>query len=179
MRKFFYYSFLIFTLSIIIGYYYSTLWKKSNFDVSKEENENNIQETSSSEEKISYNADFALKKYYSCGHLEITYAELPKEMINLNKKEVEEQYPLWNVEEFKKDSIVLSQYVDNMCNDHYIIKKNDDSISIYKQKKDDIEFYRETNISIDYLTEEDKEKLENGILVYGKNNLNSVLEDFE
>jgi hypothetical protein len=42
-----------------------------------------------------------------------------------------------------------------------------------------MELYRQTNINKDYLTKEDVEKLDNGIYVYGRDRVNSLIEDYE
>ncbi len=187
MKRIILYSILIFVFSIGIGYYYSSLWKKENISIIKEENsivgQNMITEsTVSTEETVSYNASFALKKYYSgCGHYEINYAQLPVELVNLTEKEVENLYSDWEIEKFSKDEIILSQNIDKMCNDHYVLKLGEDNIEVYhvNSQIDDYELFKSTNISKEYLTNQDITNLENGIYVYGIGNLNSALEDFE
>lgn len=186
MRKILLYSILIFIFSIGIGYYYSSLWKKENISTIEEENtlyNQNIviTETASTEEKVSYNANFALKKYYNeCGHFKFYYVELPEELINLTKSEVEELYPDWRVEEFSSEEIVLAQNIDSMCDEHYVLKLGEENIEIYSVKEaDDLELLKTTNISKEYLTSTDINNLEEGIYVYGSGNLNSALEDFE
>lgn len=184
MRRILFYSILIFVFSIGIGYFYSSLWKKDNISKINQNlaNEMNvIAETAAIEEKISYNASFALKKYYTeCGHFKFNYSELPKEIINLSKKELEEMYPEWGIEEFSSNNIVLAQNLDEMCDEHYVLKLEDNSIDVYQVKGDEnFEFYKTTNISKEYLTSSDIDTLENGIFVYGKGNLNSAIEDFE
>ena len=44
---------------------------------------------------------------------------------------------------------------------------------------DDFELLRKTNITKEYLTKDDIEKLEEGIFVFGISDLNAALEDFE
>ena len=67
-----------------------------------------------------------------------------------------------------------------MCDDHYALKLGEKNIEIYKMvEAEDFELIKETNISKEYLTKEDLEKLEEGIFVFGISNLNSALEDFE
>lgn len=184
MKKILFYSVLIFMFSIGIGYFYSSLWKKNNIGKIHHdiiENEIVIKETIAVEEKIGHNASFALKKYYkSCGHFKFNYSELPHEIINLSKDELEKLYPDWNVEEFSSNNIVLSQNLDEMCDEHFILKLEEDSIDIYQMKnKEEYDLYKTTNISKEYLTSNDINTLEKGIFVYGKGNLNSAIEDFE
>jgi hypothetical protein len=183
MRKIIFYGILIFIISILAGYFYSSLWKNNNEEISYENQIKleNIAETVSVEEKVSYNSSFALKKYYmGCGHLKTQYSELPIEIINLTENEVKDLYNEWNVEKFSSDEVVLSKDVDGICDEHYILKLGEDNIDVYNiDEEGETKLYKSTNISTDYLTSEDIQNLEEGITVYGISNLNSALEDFE
>lgn len=185
MKRIFFYSMLIFVFSIGIGYFYSSLWKKENMSALESNmvnNLNNVKETSSVvDEKVSYSATFALKKCYNeCGHFKFNYSELPVEIINLTKSELQDMYPDWNIEEFSSNHIVLSQNIDKICDEHYVLKLDDNNINIYHlEDKDNAKLYKKTDITKDYLTSEDINNLEQGIYVYGINNLNSAIEDFE
>ena len=184
MKKIIIYSLIIFIFSIGIGYYYSRLWKKENIskpDEIKLSNEIVVETTAKLEEKVSFDATFALKKYYNeCGHSHVNYVELPSEFINLTQKEIEENYDDWKVEEFDSKKVVLAQSIDRMCDDHYVLKLGNENIEIYQMREfDEFELIRETNISKEYLTQKDIQKLKEGIFVFGISNLNSALEDFE
>ena len=183
MKRVIIYGFLIFVVSIGIGYYYSSLWKKDNpYLFSKNESKNEIiKETVWNEEKLSYNANFGLKKNYKeCGHSKFQYSELPKELINLRENEIENLYSNWRVDSFSSKNLVLSQDVEGYCDEHYLLKLGDDNIEIFRLiDKNRIKFYKDTNISKEYLTSTDINELEEGIYVYGNKNLNSVIEDYE
>ena len=184
MKKIIFYGLLIFVLSIGIGYYYSSLWKKENGTVFFYDNtskEEIATETSSNDEKLSYNASFAIKKkYLGCGHFTFKYSELPKELVNLSKSEIEKMYPDWKVENYSNNNIVLSQDVEGFCDDHYVLRMGEDNIEIFKQiDKNEMKYYKSTDISKDYLTVSDLKKLKDGIFIFGVKNLNSTLEDFE
>lgn len=190
MKRIVYYGILIFLFSFGIGFVYSSIWKANHPSdgngtalISNEvkTNEGDFIETVQSDEKVSYNAEFILKKYYDeCGHFTFQYAELPKELINLTRQEVEDFYDDWDVESFSKDSVVLSQEIDSFCDEHYVVKLGDDNIEIYKiGNGGSLELYKETGISKEYLANEDIKKLEEGITVYGTGKLNSTIEDFE
>lgn len=174
---------MIFAFSLAIGFFYGSLWKTNNTESSNkvQNTKDNLIETLAEQEKISYNATFALKKYYkSCGHFKFNYSELPKEVINLTKEELQELYPDWKVEKFSSSEVVLSKDIDEMCDEHFVLKLGEDNIEIYKNSKDgEEELYKSTNISKRYLTNVDIQKLKEGIYVYGIGNLNSAIEDFE
>lgn len=152
-----------------------------NEDIISSKTENVIETTAVLDEKLKYDANLILKKYYNeCGHCKLNAVELPKEFVNLTKKEIEENYPEWNVEEFDSKNIVIAQNIDKMCDDHYVLKLGEKNIEIYKLiEAEDFKLLTETNISKEYLTESDIKELEEGIFVFGISNLNSALEDFE
>lgn len=184
MKRIIVYSVIIFVFSFGIGYYYSKLWKVENMSKTEEsemKNEVVLETRAELEEKVSFDATLALKKYYNeCGHFQVNYVELPVEFINLTQKEIEETYPDWKIEEFNSKNIILSQNIDRMCDDHYVLKLGNNNIEIYQMKEvDDFKLVKETNISKEYLTQNDIQNLEEGIFVFGIGNLNSALEDFE
>ena len=89
-------------------------------------------------------------------------------------------YEDWNIETFNDNEVVISQNIDTMCDEHYVIKMGNKNVEIYRMKEfDDFELVQSTNISKEYLTEKDIETLEEGIFVFGMKDLNAVLEDFE
>lgn len=193
MKKYCFYGMLIFIFSIIIGYSYSRIWNESRKSVNEnliyegvyeDANrvlENKTIETVNKEEKVLPTTSFAIKKVFDkCGHFKFSYTELPIEIINLNKEEVAEVYKDWKVEEFSEKEVVLSKKIDGLCDEHFIIKLDNGFVKIYnKLDENNLSLYEETEISKEYLTEEDIQKLEIGILVYGKGKINSVIEDFE
>ena len=146
----------------------------------RSENENAVT-TASSEEKVSPNVTFALKKYYDeCNHFDYEEVELPTELVNLTEDEVEDFYADWEIEEFSKDKLILSKEVDGYCNQHFIIKLDDSMVNIYRVgTMGELNEYRTTEISKDYLPEEDIEKLEVGIPIFGEGKLGAALEDYE
>lgn len=137
--------------------------------------------TASTEEKVSPNAEFALKKYYNeCGHFKFEYAKLPEELVNLTKEEVEDFYDDWEVEEFSANKIVLVKEISSLCDEHFIIKLGEKYVQIFHLESDgNLVLYKTTDISRDYLPAEDIAKLEQGMYVFGEGKLNSIIEDFE
>lgn len=66
---------------------------------------------------------------------------------------------------------------ENIC---YIVKENNGYINIYYvNDKNEQLLYKVTDLSIEYLPEKDVEKLVKGIEVFGAEELNKLLEDFE
>lgn len=138
-------------------------------------------EVSSAEEKISPNAKFIIEKNYKgCGHTKKEIAEIPYDMVNKTQEEIEELYKDFKVESFSASEITLSKEQEGICDEHYVLKENDNKIAIYKVRNDGKEeLIEQTEISVEYLPQTDLINIKNGINIYGKEELNSTLEDFE
>ena len=136
---------------------------------------------SSAEEKVAANAILMLKKYYKkCDHTTNEYVEIPQEIVNMNKEQVQMQYPDWKIIGFEKGKVILYKEFDDVCGEHFKLKIEDGKIIIYLINSDGTEsVYEKTNISSEYLTETDLINMQDGLEVYGKEELNQIIEDFE
>lgn len=145
--------------------------------------ENDIDEikVSETETKVSPNAELVIKKYYNeCGHTTEEVREVTNDMVNKKQKEIEELYLDYKIESFDNDKIVLLKEEEGQCDEHYIVKDENSNIVIYKLLVDGTEeIYQNTGISTEYLPETDKISLRDGIKIFGRENLNSLIEDFE
>ena len=66
------------------------------------------------------------------------------------------------------------------CNEHYRVREENGFVTVYYLDEGKTEkIYDVTDISVEYLTEGDREKIKKGVNVYGKNELNALLENFE
>ena len=149
-----------------------------NNEIEQEVNEVKV---SATETKISPNAELIIKNYYKkCGHTTEEVREVTSDMVNKTKEEVKELYPDYKIESFDNNKIVLLKEEEGKCDEHYIVRDENGNIVIYKVLEDGTEeIYQNTGISTDYLPETDKINLRDGIQIYGKENLNSTIEDFE
>lgn len=140
-----------------------------------------IENVSSNEDKVSTNAILILKKFYTkCEHTLNEYVELPQELVNMTEEEVKEQYPDWEVIGFTPEQIILYKEFDDVCGEHFKLRVEDGKISVYIVNSDGAEsLYEKTDISSEYLTETDLINMENGLEIYGKEELNKIIEDFE
>lgn len=145
--------------------------------------ENDIDEikVSETETKVSPNAELVIKKYYKeCGHTTEEKRNLANDMVNKTQEEIEKLYPDYKVESFLNNKIVLIKEEEGQCDEHYIVRDENSNIMIYKILGDGTEeIYQNTGISTEYLPETDKISLRDGIKVFGRENLNSIIEDFE
>ena len=130
-------------------------------NIEQQEVENEIITTSGEEKKVSPNAALILKKYFKgCKHTTKSYVEIPKELVNLTEKEVNEFYNDWTVVSFAPNEIVLQKEVEGNCNEHYALRERDGYVAIYSIDERGIETLKEmTQISTQFLPESDIEKL--------------------
>lgn len=152
-------------------------------DECTEEYEKSINTTtvSSEEEKVSANAILILKKYYQkCEHTINEYVELPQELVNMTEEEVQAEFVDWEVIGFEKGKVTLYKEFDNVCGEHFRLKVENGNVVIYIVNNDATEsIYERTGISSEYLTETDLINMQDGLEIYGKEELNQIIEDFE
>ena len=195
MRKYWIFATLIalIVISIISMYYiYMIFMNSSNNKIDLDEMarvtvENGVNTfaptitTSTSQEKVSPNATLVIKKHYSkCGHTTKEYAEIPEEFVNMDEEEIKKEFHDWELKGFSPDEIVILKEVSGICDEHFILRQKDGFIAVYTEKDSGKEELKQTtDISVSYLTEQDRKNLESGIVAIGKEELNSALEDFE
>ena len=188
---------MLVTISIIMLSY--TLFRSEEVKENATENKNYISElvedecteeyeqisnatvVSATEEKLAANAILILKKYYEqCDHTINEYVELPQELVNLTEKEVQAEYPDWEVIGFEKGKLTLYKEFEDVCGQHFKLKIEEGKVVIYIVNNDGTEsIYEKTNISSEYLTETDLLNMQDGLEIYGVEELNQIIEDFE
>lgn len=133
------------------------------------------------EEKISPNAIITYKKTFNgCKHEIVEQKIVSSNLVNITKDEFQEAYKDWKIEEFSPDKIIINKIFDGNCGEEFILRDKEGVVVIYKINEDNKEEeYEETNIATDYLTEEDKSNMKNGMKIIGKQELNKIIEDFE
>lgn len=190
--------FIILGLALSIGYYvYKSPQLETNVQEAKKDMNlntvktstetelkhisNEVIQTNASNEKVLPNATLIIKKYYKkCGHITKDYATIPEEIVNKTEAEIKDLYKKWEVQVFSPKEIVLYKEIEGICNEHYILKEKDGVIAIYTLDENNKEKFKEkTSISTKYLTEDDLNEIKQGIKATGKEELNSILEDYE
>lgn len=151
-------------------------------EVQKEQDEKyKVQEVvAKDEEKISPYAKITVEKYYKqCGHSTVEIYDVPKEMVNLTKEELQNRYKNWEIKKFTAKDIQIYREIDANCSSHYVLKEKDGYLAVYKAiSKNMDELNSITDIEYASLKEEDKLALDAGIKIYGTDELSSIIEDF-
>lgn len=145
------------------------------------QNTTNTVETSAIDANISPNAILIKKIYYeACDHLIREAEDIPEELVNKTEEDVKEAYSDWKVEEFSPTQIILYKTKSGNCGEHYFVQEHNGVIGIYTTDEYGIKKLQEdTEISTQYLPEEDLSNLKAGIEIIGKTNLTEFLEDYE
>lgn len=138
-------------------------------------------EANAVEEKISPNCLLVLRTYYKdCQHTINKYTDITEDLVNKSKQDLIKAYPDWEIKSYSSTEIILYKEYDSECGEHFILREDNEKITVYKiNKNNEEEVYEKTEISVDYLTDEDKIKIKSGIKVNGKEELNQLIEDFE
>ena len=159
---------------------YDNSFTEININENYFENKNTVQ-VLNKEEKTTPNTLFIYKIFYTkCKHLINEYKDIDISEINLNRNEIMNSNKGWKIEEFSSEKVVFSKDKDDFCDEHFKLKLSNGIVTIYKIDNNDKEVeYEKTDITEEYLTEEDILKLKNGIYIYGKENLASTIEDYE
>ena len=141
----------------------------------------NLTTVSATEEKLASNAILILKKYYrKCEHTINEYVELPQELVNMTEEEVQAQYLDWEVIGFEKGKLTLYKEFDDVCQEHFKLRLEEGNVVVYIVNSEGKEsLYEKTGISSEYLTETDLINMQDGLEIYGKEELNQIIEDFE
>ncbi len=132
------------------------------------------------EEKISPYAKITIEKYYKqCGHSTVEIYDVPKEMANLTKEELQNRYKNWEIKKFTEKDIQIYREIDANCSSHYVLKEKDGYLAVYKAiSKNMDELSSITDIEYASLKDEDKIALDAGIKIYGTDELSTIIEDF-
>lgn len=134
------------------------------------------------ETRITPNTKIIEKVYYKdCNHLVIKEEKADEELVNLNERDLKEKIPNCEIQKFTSEEIVIYKEVDDFCNEHYLIKDNEGYLGIYQLDKNGNvkELVELTEIATDFLPEEDKERIKDGLRVDKKEELSKIVEDFE
>ncbi len=120
------------------------------------------------------------QSYKKCGHTVIEEFSVPEDIINMTEKEVENYYFGWNIESFSDKEILIYRANNGICEEHYIVKDVDGKVTVFRKDDNNNELLvLATEANTKYLPSEDRNKLELGISIVGKDNLSALLEDYE
>lgn len=120
------------------------------------------------------------QSYKKCGHTVTEEFSVPEDIVNMTEKEVEKYYFGWKIESFSSKEITIFKVNNGICEEHYIVKDVEGKVTVFRKDDNEDEILvLATEANTKYLPSEDREKLEQGINIVGKDNLSILLEDYE
>ena len=138
--------------------------------------------TSYDEVKLSQNAILTFLKHYDGWGQTLKEKEnVNAEMANITRNEFSKLYSDWEIKNFSNTDVELYKDFSGNCGEHFVVKSSSDGfVEIYRIKEDGTyELHETTEIAIKYFSNDNRKELENGVILYGKENLNSYIEKFE
>ncbi|WZL71547.1 BofC C-terminal domain-containing protein [Clostridiaceae bacterium 35-E11] len=95
------------------------------------------------------------------------------------KDYLEENYENWTIRECTKDVVELYRTINEVSPNHYIAKDYNGYIAIFKvDENGNSILFKQTDIPISSLSDVDRNKLQEGIVVKGVEGINQILEDY-
>lgn len=140
-----------------------------------------VTQTNSKDKVVSPNAKIIFKYYYkSCGHINTIQEATSEDVVNMDEEQLKSKYSDYAIQEFSNQKISLYKEIEGFCDEHYLLVEEQGYLAIYKvENNGDKTLVSKTNVSLEYLTDTDNVQLKQGIYVYGMEELNRTLEDFE
>jgi len=140
-----------------------------------------VQEVVATPKKISPYATLTIEKFFKgCGHTTIDSIEIPKELVNMTEEELQAKYEKWDIRSFEEKEIYLYREIEANCSSHFVVKENSGKVAVFSQLTNkNMQFIEDTNIDFESLREEDRALIQEGIEIYGQEELSSFIEDFE
>lgn len=178
---------IIICLFLILMYNFKTIQGIGSLNAQDITNVQSLQvfptvQTSYEEIKISPNATITFFKHYTgCNHTTRTKENISSDMVNLSQSEFANIYSDWSINKFTTSEIELSKDFNGSCQEHFLVKTNSDGyVDIYNINDDNSVVLKEkTEIAVKFLSSTDVEDLKSGVILYGKENLNAYIENFE
>lgn len=117
-------------------------------------------------------------EYEMCGHDVYVDTEPDSDMIGLGFSQMKSAYPDVVIVSFASDKVVLKKRLGCYCPAHFMLKRNDDKLAVYRTAvgTDIQDIYIDIDIPFVDLNEEQKQMLEAGRVFSDLDDLRSFLE---
>lgn len=126
--------------------------------------------------KITPSTKLVYQYYYEeDGQMIESEEQPPYFMIDMTREEMQEKYPDWQVQSFSEEEVVMRKSVQQKSHETYRLGIHEGYVAVYYENGV-IKDILDTPISA--LTEEERQRLEKGIVVTGEERLIRLLEDY-
>ena len=133
----------------------------------------------SEEEKIESTTQITYKyNFEEDGSVETNTVVVPYFLVGMNQQEFEEEFYDWELNSFSSKEIVVSKDIYDNSQD-YIVGNKDGYVTIfYSDENQEHSVKQETQTPVDTLSEEEQEKINQGIPIKGDEQLSRALESY-
>ncbi len=149
-----------------------------------EDEEDDVSPVLQNDDIVTNNTKLIFKTYYEkTRDTLIKEKDVPTMMVGTSLEDfesyLEKNYYGWNIREINKDFVELYQVSNQISPNHYVVKEHNGYLAVfYVNEEGDTELFKETEISISFLSNVDQQKLREGIIVKGEEGVNQILEDY-
>ncbi|MDR1067031.1 MAG: BofC C-terminal domain-containing protein [Clostridiales bacterium] len=117
--------------------------------------------------------------YSEDGAVESANELAPYFLINMTRKKFAEVFEEWEVVKFSTENVIVRKAIEGAKIQSYIVGEQDGYISVFYQSPVNGETLKEkTNVPLSGLSEDEQERLREGVLVSDEDELLRVLEDY-
>ncbi|WP_317854111.1 BofC C-terminal domain-containing protein [Chakrabartyella piscis] len=171
---------LSFFLSTCIGYFYG---RGTQDMVAEEPMEITLEESMEVNQKtntIATDGQLIYQYYYTKDHTLKEQQEVtPDFLVGLTREQLESIYPNWQLILFSPDKVILRCKIEKKSDEVYLLAIYDGCVTLFYENEDmKLEMKEKTSIPIAVLPEREQKQLQEGIYVYGEENLIKLLSDF-
>ena len=119
--------------------------------------------------------------YSMCGHHIYVESSVDESMVGMTFTVLQEERPDLRIISFDTDQLVLQKSFDCYCPDHYILRRHEDMLAVYRTSvgTDQQYIYLEVPIRFSSITTEQQEALDVGKVFGSLSDLELYLEDIE
>lgn len=136
----------------------------------------------SEKEVVTENTVFKWIYYYNkCNHTTVKEQKADLKCIGYDEKQLKDLYPDSKILGFAKDKVVFHKVFHQHCPKHFILKKEEDFLGIYRtvENTDRLEMIKRFDIPYDSLNEDLRERIEEGIVENSQEHIESILENLD
>jgi hypothetical protein len=113
------------------------------------------------------------------GAIEKNYEMPPYFLIGLTKEGLEEKFVDWKIINFSNKEVIMKKDIEGKSTQHYVIGVQDGFVAIFYENDINGSNLKDiTDMPISALSEEEQERLHNGIPIAGEKKLIQALEDY-
>ncbi|WP_422444059.1 BofC C-terminal domain-containing protein [Thermoanaerobacterium sp. DL9XJH110] len=130
------------------------------------------------ETKLKTGAKFVFVIFYSkCGHEIKSEETAPEKYEGFTRAQLEQEMAGWEIRSFTSEEVILRKQVDDICNEHYYIGLKDGYVALFQGIPGVAsKVIEKTDILADTLREEDRNLLEKGLIITGREEFLKIRE---